>query len=247
MNKKKLIFAHIPKTAGTSVRLHLKDALTEQLASYTEVGVYDMSGWPKKIQGGCAPSEFHVHVVPENWDFIYGHVTVQQILSNPAIDREDDNILLLSFVRDPVDRLLSEYNYIASTKTHPRHAECITTPADEFFAQMWQTAPNIHYRYLNCTRNLKWNFVVAMNSQVPKACKFAYENLTGAEIDSARFDQRLNVTKDFDEIGRASKLRSSDLSETQLAEIRELHHLDVALVNAVKEEGIIFKNPAWDV
>lgn len=245
MTKKRLIFTHIPKTAGTSVRFHLKDALTKALDHYTEIGVYDMKGWPNPIPGGCAPTDFHTHAVPKNWNFLYGHVTLQQILSNPAIDREDDNIVVLSFVRDPIERLLSEYNYIASTRTHPRHEECIAAPAIEFFTYNWQRAPNIHHRYLNCTRNLNWNFIVATNKEVPEACRLAFEKTTDTKIDSTRFAERLNVTKDFKTVGKARKLTMEDIPEDQLVEIRKLHHLDIVLFEKVKAEGIIFTNPAW--
>ncbi|MCL4218595.1 MAG: hypothetical protein KJ052_16540, partial [Candidatus Hydrogenedentes bacterium] len=70
MSQRHLIFPHIPKTAGTSVRRNLKEAFEQDMGeSYCEIGVYNMAGdWVN-------PKAFGAHVLPRDWTFVYGHAT----------------------------------------------------------------------------------------------------------------------------------------------------------------------------
>ena len=81
---KKVLFIHVPKTAGSSVnKLFIQNGYT--MSYYSESS--------KKLHKGlCGPQHIHREVILEEFD----------------IDKFDD---VFSIYRDPVDRLLSEYTW----------------------------------------------------------------------------------------------------------------------------------------
>lgn len=106
----KILFSHIGKTAGTSVRINIGRFFSpDQTLKVYEVG------------GDATLQSFLASPLPKDWKFIAGHLSVSQYLSHPDIQADDEDILLLSFLRDPVDRMVSVYNYMVSQKNHPHY------------------------------------------------------------------------------------------------------------------------------
>jgi hypothetical protein len=100
--KTKIAFLHIPKTAGTS----LVQALSGFYAPDERCFAYGLEN-PFFVQS----IENHL----QSTSFVTGHFQFLDHLK-PLHSFE-----IITFLRDPVARLLSHYNFIRSTPTHPMH------------------------------------------------------------------------------------------------------------------------------
>lgn len=248
MANKRLIFSHIPKTAGTSVRLNLKKAFEEFYIDYLEVGVYDMTSWKQKSQHWSKPHEFNKYDVPAEWNFLYGHITIEEILENKCIDQADDKIVLLSFLRDPIDRLISTYNFISAKRDHPLHQKSLEQNTRSFFYELSKAHKNIQYRYLTCPRSCRWQFLVASNRRVGPTCAETFRKVTAADIEQSFFEQRHNVTNRLPgSQGKEASLSRSQFSDSEIQSLYTAHSLDKAMFDLVEQEGVLYTNPAWEV
>lgn len=233
-----LIFPHIPKTAGTSVRLRMKEALSNHDPAYTDIGVYNFNDWVR-VQ------DFLRMPIEDNLKFLYGHIELSRIIQNPCIKIRTARSTVICFLRDPVDRLISSYNYIATSPKHPLNQECISTPQKEFLSKISKSDENIQHRYLEASKSHGMSYVVALNTEVPQACSQAFNQITGKPIDPDFFDKRINVTRDFRKSETSKKLYRSNMSEKELRDIYSKNDLDKALFDIVSDSGIIETNPTW--
>lgn len=98
MNRPKIIFIHIPKAAGSS-----------QLASFQHYSPPDLIYWWPRIQGENTKG-FH-GPASRRWRVSGGHIPIGQF------DLEKNKYALyLSLLRDPLDRILSLFNYASQPK-----------------------------------------------------------------------------------------------------------------------------------
>lgn len=104
-----VVLIHIPKTAGTSLRLILEHVY----------GSGRMLVWTGPMSEGRAALRSAPPERLAGFDVISGHLPfgVQDCLGRPAA--------VITFLRDPVERLLSLYSFIRSDPAHPRHAEFV--------------------------------------------------------------------------------------------------------------------------
>lgn len=105
--KKKIFFIHIPKTAGISVRKIFE-------SQYDKEEMFHISG------GSAIPTKFHYEVIVniiKNIDntiipkinFISGHVPFESEV------QKFENFKFITFLRDPIQRVISDYFYVIST------------------------------------------------------------------------------------------------------------------------------------
>jgi hypothetical protein len=101
---RQLVFVHIPKTAGLSLHAALEN-------------IY---GKESTLRVGNEDDLLRLRQLPNNQviekDFLSGHFFYDDIKNRCRPDA-----LLISILRDPVKRILSNYNYIASWDKHPLH------------------------------------------------------------------------------------------------------------------------------
>lgn len=107
-----VVFLHIPKTGGTSMRHYLREAFAERVLLTGKS--------PKKKGEAAAAGSRELKVHPElarDVDAVSGHARYGQFdLSN--IDRD---LIYISIMRNPISRALSMYNYQRTTERHIRN------------------------------------------------------------------------------------------------------------------------------
>ena len=99
------IFLHIPKTAGTTLNQILDREYKNKYSFYIEIE-------RKKLF-----EEFQSDLTNKDINLLRGHFEfgIHLIVKSPAY--------YLTFLRNPVDRVISEYYYILSKSNHPYHAK----------------------------------------------------------------------------------------------------------------------------
>lgn len=109
-----VVFLHIPKTAGTTLRLIFK-----QYYSAGEVLEMDegFTGLEQIMADKAALGKLKL---------VMGH-SAQHFLN-----RYEGSVQLVSFVRDPFKRLVSEYAFVRFQKEHPRHKMAAGMTMEEY-------------------------------------------------------------------------------------------------------------------
>jgi len=108
--EKKFLFVHVPKTGGTSVARALKPWVVQP----------PLTKWNKLM------SRFHLQRDPAKVRLrVHGSLND----AYKALPREfADQLYTFAFVRNPWDRLVSEYSFVLARDNHPRHAEVAALP-----------------------------------------------------------------------------------------------------------------------
>jgi hypothetical protein len=115
-----LVFTHIPKTAGTTVNFALDSAFPGQGAFHLQ------RRSEQELKELAADTAMHVYS---------GHLTYQQLAA--AFTAAGRHPLYVTVLRDPIDRILSEYAYARETTEAGRwHALASTHDIDAFIAIM---------------------------------------------------------------------------------------------------------------
>ncbi len=110
------VFSHIPKTAGTSLESYLHQAFT--LKDILNVNAPDLNRLPQ-----C------VYLKNKFPKFITGHHPIHGMLYQLLPDRK---VVHISMMREPVTRVISYYNYLASRNYHALHQQVKDLSFDEF-------------------------------------------------------------------------------------------------------------------
>jgi len=101
-----VVFVHLPKTGGMSLQSAIAGALAP--------------GRSLRIGDAAEHAAFLLmqRAALSGYAFIGGHVSLAE-----AAPRVRADALFVTLLRDPVERLVSAFNYMASWKEHPLHAE----------------------------------------------------------------------------------------------------------------------------
>jgi hypothetical protein len=114
---RQVVFVHLPKTGGMSLHAAMVGLLGE--ARVLRVGdEAALAGFLAMDRAALA-----------RYAFVSGHFTLAQ-----AAERSLPGARFITVLRDPVDRLLSAFNYMASWEAHPRHAMFRTKGFADFVA-----------------------------------------------------------------------------------------------------------------
>jgi len=90
----KIIFIHIPKAAGTSFKAMVdKNYDKEKIFPYSDLSQFDVKDIPKYL---------------EQYDVFMGHFNYQIF---PKYAKKDMGFKMITFLRDPIERVYSEYHY----------------------------------------------------------------------------------------------------------------------------------------
>lgn len=136
------LFVHIPKTAGSSFRT----ALAERLKPEHNINIDKVRGTKSRDAAfGEAIDAFLALDRERRFAFASGHLKMAEALRiREAVDRP---VKLLTMLRNPVSRVISEYRY-QRTPAHPQHAQFIATfPTLESFVES-RRSQNKMFRHL---------------------------------------------------------------------------------------------------
>lgn len=106
-SNKHILFVHIPKTAGTSFRIAAEEYFGKQNTFYDYSSKSDETSKEiiDTIYSAKDPYQFYEHIAKLDRSFLSGHFPVGKYA--PLYDA----LNIVSFVRDPVEQVLSHYNH----------------------------------------------------------------------------------------------------------------------------------------
>ena len=108
-----LVHLHVPKTAGTTVKIVLGAMFGAALFSFNDL-MRDTAGSFDIDAALAADPRFY-----DRCRAITGHVD----LAHPLVRRATRPVVLLAVLRDPVERTVSHYDYIRAVARHPLKQE----------------------------------------------------------------------------------------------------------------------------
>ncbi|MBU1650975.1 sulfotransferase family 2 domain-containing protein, partial [bacterium] len=209
-----LIFLHLEKAAGTTLRqIHKRQ--------YGEENVHDYTQGPDAFKK-----------IPAGVKVIQGHVQFSffKQLPSPAT--------WITILRDPVDRIISAYNYALDTPDHFVHQYALTRTIDKFVADgMYIWGENAQMKYLCGETDLP--FGKSRQEHLDQALQHlqTHFSLVGT---SARFDETLILLKRMlgwnmpfyiRENESSKRVRRKDLSAKTIAVLEDHHKFSRAVYN----------------
>jgi hypothetical protein len=199
--RREIVFVHIPKTAGTSLR----NTLERAAADHTILRDYGMA--------------------PETSPALYNLVHVQKkpLQLREVFDKEKHGVLLsghfpahryweifrpksfITFIRDPVDRVISEHNHFVS------HQGWIT-PLDEFAAT--PRFRNVMSKFLARVNLKRFGFIGIMenfDADIPALGRFLGTKLSVRRDNRGSYPRQLAPSVTPEMCGRIAELNSDDV------------------------------------
>lgn len=215
-----LVFLHIPKTAGTSVRHALHKAYRKEET---------LKIWEVQHGADIESEDFSNHVVRANVKLITGHLMYKQLIENPSFkNRGLEKPYIFSVVRDPVDRAISLFNYLNVKK--PK----IRDPALAFFHHAQALPANRQYEYLSAGGISAFDlaesqFICTLENIQPaltSAIKYARPHVDFRSIKLKRFNEsKLENSSNF--------IAREQIGEEALQAVQARSEADYALYNHV--------------
>jgi hypothetical protein len=226
----KSVFFHIPKAAGTSV----KDGFYHAY-SYPE----SLKVWPVLHGGDIEVQDLSTYQLQpdNNIKCVMGHFNLQEFRANKLL-MEDFMIhgnFTLACVRDPFERLISDYNYILNTPTHDRR--------DEVLKKTLQAYTEEH----PSNEQARWLDVASINNSV---IQFGTDDKVTRRIvivGSSKVDSILprllsRYTERKVEIGRENVGAQLNKGEKLIPSInfKKINALDYALYDLLESNGGVY-------
>ncbi|MEA1983721.1 MAG: sulfotransferase family 2 domain-containing protein, partial [Campylobacterota bacterium] len=205
---KPLLFLHIPKTAGTSFRTALQEIYSkkETLQDYGDKSSETSHIIIKEAEnrGVLIP-----YMIENKTAFITGHFHARKYL---ALLKDD--VQWCTFLRDPIDRVLSEYNHLVANNTY--HVS---------FTAFYRQHPQINRQTkLMSGLSLEEFFFIGITEEYTLSIKL-FNYLTNSNIPSLE----LNINRN------KNKTVSNSLDKETLKELKNLNAKDYKLYELAKK------------
>jgi hypothetical protein len=238
-----IYFPHIPKVGGQT----LKRIFTINLEAKNCIAIYN-----KQFGADFTAEEFPslaANVLDENLA-VYGHLKIATAFKNKKMEelRKRGNLLILAAVRDPVDRIISLFNYIRVNEEHRRHYELIGLGLEGFLQFCKNQPSNFQYDFLkksdiDTVDSILDNNIVFSIFDSIKGFSSVLSLLSGLpEIEY----KKANVTSDKHSTN-LTLYKRNDLPAYLLADIVKANHQDYELYEKSKSnfEGNILRAREW--
>jgi hypothetical protein len=208
-NKIELVSIHIPKTAGTSFRNVLKGVYGRK-----SVVRFDIRSGGKRIE--IESKVFKGSKLSSNIKVIHGHFRYRDLSEMLEISPD---IPLITWMRNPVDRVISNYFYLAEILANELQEE---KKGLNILAKMQRSL--IEYARDDISRNRMYKFLDGMPVE-----KFHFVGIQEHyEDDLADMMKSLNI-KDYPRYHVNVTTKKREVSEEIIEEIKTLNALDIAL------------------
>lgn len=215
-------FHHVPKTAGSS----LVAELSNHARPYINVGVsYEDNGDTFAARRDLAVTEFAEKVRTKPPRSASGHVLARHL---DVIMDQGQAVRSFTFLRHPVERVLSEYNYCCSA-LHPPHKSFVAQfPTIESFVEE-ESERNKCAQYLLDDLTMSWDDILQrMRSRYSMIGLQERYPVSFLMMSSMVFDMSLPVEKE--RVGKRRKAVDPGLAKM----IADANEIDLALHDAVK-------------
>ena len=222
----RVVFCHIPKTAGTTVNKVFRAELAASEGGFVRLHKRD----------GYEPSEFKKRLIPPDWRYMHGHIPVRYFLEHAGLDHAAEDIVLMSFVRDPIDRLVSLYNYVCSNPLHLRHETVRQMDRRDFILE---NQGNEQSDFLAAAGvSPAWKVLISAVDDLMPSCSEVASELFHREVPPEAFGKRENMTTDFlRNVPDFRPMKRSDIPADLLGELKQRHSNDLALYRILKTCG----------
>ena len=224
------VFIHIPKTAGSSFAAEW----SELQRPYRNVHVdYEDRDTPYDTKLERAVDQFIADAATTSYRACSGHLTMRHVLK---IRKARPETRIISLLRDPVERVISDFRY-ARTPAHPPYQEFIRQfPTIESYVDS-PASQNKMFRFLTPDPKLRANELVEFLDE-----STSFIGVTEMYPMSFNILLRLNGFNRMPTQHRG-KTEATDLNKVErtpelIKRIRETNDRDVALFNVVRERMI---------
>lgn len=233
MKKRPIIFIHVPKTAGTTINHILKNQYKKRF--YVDAFNFDES---------CEAFKNFSKEERDSFQLIQGHSALK-------LARFVDNPVLITFLRDPVDLVLSDYYYIKRATWNGFHSEVKKMNTLMEFVEFVKEKgyDNLQTRHLSLDSLTDPEREKPKRGEIDQLFEMAKWNLNRIDFvfTTDQFDaavvtlmKRLNWNKMplYTKKNRTeNRLSVSELDESTRASIEKLNQFDVRLYNLAKERN----------
>jgi len=234
----RVVFIHIPKTAGTSFRVNINDYANRNGHLLKKCFVYNGRGGSVE----CKNSDFPKRNL-EGVALLSGHLSYRDWMEHCEI--RNGGAKFITFLRDPVERVISLYNYITSLEAHPEHDLVSATSAEDFLIERSQ---NLQFEYLRGEKCENSEFVISHSGYIPQISAMVCHDVLGVNPPLHEFEERKNVTADIPK-KKAKLISRNELNEATIRKMYDSMRIDKKMFDIVSHEGILNRNISddfWD-
>lgn len=238
-NPKPVFFDHLPKCAGSSLRVHIE----RQYSTHRIFETVEKNQKKNTAQFKLLPLK-----KKRKYTAVYGHAI------RPLLKEIRDDMIRITIFRNPIDRAISLYFYIKRTPHHRLYSSITDNNISlkDFCAEKHNIL-QVRNWYVKYFSGLSYEQI---NKQSDYAVNLAFKNimndydLIGFQNEYNAFIKHLDAIAGFqpskeDSMVRnatANRLKVSELTEVELKSISENNILDIQLfqkLDAQKKEGVI--------
>jgi hypothetical protein len=219
-------FPHIPKAGGQTILDGFFRIFSRKKC---------LKIWDPRFGADASPKSFNQIQKQRftNVSAVVGHLSMAQFNANQYCHSllSEDRVRVFSCVREPIDRIISLYNYIKLSPQHPKHSSTAAMSLDEFALRV---PSNYQYHFLALDAS---ESITSIQSRIE-----IYQIQDSRQGLEVFFKQHFNATLPDLEIRNKSRvlakdkgLKLSSIDDMSLDTIRDLktaHHLDIDLWNA---------------